>query len=73
MSKLEESKASLNTVLNATNYVAQIPEAHKVPESINADDVSQLLNGSSTNVQAAVAAAVAHTTNKAIERQDRLT
>ncbi|ONH71496.1 Transcription factor atf1 [Pichia kudriavzevii] len=64
---------SLNTVLNATNYVAQIPEAHKVPESINADDVSQLLNGSSTNVQAAVAAAVAHTTNKAIERQDRLT
>lgn len=63
---------SLNTILNATNYVAQIPEAHQSPENINADEVPQLLNGSGTNVQAAVAAAVAHTTNKAIERQGRL-
>ena len=63
---------SLNTILNATNYVAQIPQAHQNPEIINVEEVPQLLNSSGTNVQAAVAAAVAHTTNKVIERQSRL-
>ena len=61
---------NLNTVLNATNYVSQISEAHDQPQSIKVEEVQHLLNNSSTNVQVAVAAAVAHTTNKAIERQE---